>query len=566
MLVWNPETGRMEEVDFGQGGPLMVDGAGGAGGGGAPAPGFAGTTDQPSGQVSSSPLLPPELAAKMGLLAASPLTAIPMAVGHYQQGAQERAAKDKLEDEKRTKEGEAATQELTAAMGQPAPIAPAAPPVPSTITTTSTQRTLVDPGEKPAMAGIKAEAEAGAKATEEMGRIKSEVAGAEAQGLEAKGKLRDEQVTALQAAQDQGDADIEKARTRFASEYEKYSKMEIPDYYAGRMGKRLADAVAVGLSELGRVLSGSGHNTALDIIRGQQQEHYQQARAKIEKQKEAVGFTREGVSDAKASKRDALNDLNIIESAKLAALADKIEAVAKEKGTPFALEEGKRQAAAVRQEAHKLALEAAQGLRIKKISETRPNPAAQPGAGGVNNDRNIYGQGGQPIAQAATPKQAEKANAAIKAYRELDSLMQQLEQSYQTHGKMYNPLRDATGAQKNLITSLKLAYKTAAELGAITGPDMVLIEDAVGGAYTGEQGVAKLRAARNVGRNAHAIALDSFGLPGAQIAKSLSAPASAPAQAGGKKPLTEQDREALNWANANRSDPRAKEILRRHGL
>jgi hypothetical protein len=142
-------------------------------------------------------------------------------------------------------------------------------------------------------------------------------------------------------------------------------------------------------------------------------------------------------------------------------------------------------------------------------------------------DTLVYGEGGQPVARARTPKEAEAANKATKNFRQLDGLLSALEDSYRKSGKAYLPGTAAYDEQKTLKAQADIAYKNVAELGALSGSDNALIGNAIGGAWTGAQGASKIRAARDAMTRGHAAALDSLGLPGKQLAEKLRTPAGA---------------------------------------
>jgi hypothetical protein len=143
------------------------------------------------------------------------------------------------------------------------------------------------------------------------------------------------------------------------------------------------------------------------------------------------------------------------------------------------------------------------------------------GSKSANNDLLVYGVGGEPIGQARTPKEAEKVNSANTAFRDLDGVLDALQQSYEKHGVAYNPLSTEYQNQKALKGAATIAYKSAAELGALSGPDMGLVNDAIGGAWVGKQGAEKLRAARNTMGSSYVAKVDSQGLPGAKILAEL---------------------------------------------
>ena len=393
-------------------------------------------------------------------------------------------------------------------------------------TTTTRTRELASKEKALAQGRVEADADEEGDLVRQQGEVKERQADARATGKENEAKALTADAKALDGGMQAGDVEIKAAKAKYDAELDKYAKMEPRDYYEGRTGLRVANALAVAFGELGRSLSKSGHNSALEIIQDAEQQHFAKERLRIEKQKDLVGQAKEGVASARVSKSDLITDLQLKSAARLTAFAKATEAAGERVGTPWAKLEGQRTAVALRADANKLALQAAQGLR-QKISTTTETQSIQGtgvgGAGSKNNDTNVYGPDGKAIAQASTPKGAEKANDAIKAFRQMDDVLANLEQSYAKNGISLNPLSDAYAEQKALKSQAVIAYKNAAALGALSGPDMGLVEGGIGGAYTGATAVSKLKTARAAGSRSHAAALDSLGLPGKQISASMTA-------------------------------------------
>lgn len=157
----------------------------------------------------------------------------------------------------------------------------------------------------------------------------------------------------------------------------------------------------------------------------------------------------------------------------------------------------------------------------------------------------VYGRGGVQLATTPNPKHADEVNKANAAYAELDGLLSKMEQSYQQHGKVYNDGKfidkseiDARDAARGQAT---IAYKEMANLGALAGPDLQLVEEAIAGGWTGEQAAAKLREARSLLARKQGIFLDARGLPGAQIVPRLTGQARGAADNGAKALEAEAD-------------------------
>lgn len=190
-----------------------------------------------------------------------------------------------------------------------------------------------------------------------------------------------------------------------------------------------------------------------------------------------------------------------------------------------------------------LAANAVTNSRVQNTKTTAPVEKA-------GQDTLVYGEGGKPIGRTKTPKQAEEANTVNGAFRKMDGLMSALEQSYRTNGKAYNPFTGTYQDQKNLKAELSATWKETAKLGALSGSDYKLMEDAVGGGWTGEQGADKLKAARATAARGHAAKLDTLSLPGKQIVAQISAPAVAGEAGASVKDLTKALAAAAKDGNA----------------
>jgi hypothetical protein len=395
MRVWNPVTGQMEEVpelDYGSGVPDLTQGTApqlNLGGFGEKVKDFA---------VGAAPTVLGMFGPGLGAIASK-------VIDERQEGLAGRE-RDKQREAEANKalglnpQGTAPSGDIPGV----ALAAPPAPPIPSTIT--STTRVKEAPGEKEAREGIKEQAEKGARATEEQGRIKEKVNESQAELLREKEAAGIVQAGRVDRATDEESEKVQRARDVYKSEQDKYSKMEIKDYYDGHTGRKIADAISAGLGELGAVLAKTGHNTALDIIRGKQADWYAQEKAKIEKQFKTAGMAKDQLTEAESAKRDRLSDLAMSFAARQSVLADKIEAAGKEAGTGFALKESERQAAAIRGDASKVILDDLKGLRTQV--HTAPNPAAVGGGRG----------GGQP-----TESQGKLAFLAQQMKGDLDTII-----------------------------------------------------------------------------------------------------------------------------------------------
>jgi hypothetical protein len=176
----------------------------------------------------------------------------------------------------------------------------------------------------------------------------------------------------------------------------------------------------------------------------------------------------------------------------------------------------------------------------------------------------------------ARSKDYEKLKGIVDVNQALDNYMSKVEK----YGP--NPYGKGAGEITSAYNALTLAYKNAAELGALAGPDVALIEQNIGnlgtlkgwaqtwtkGGLDEVKGVAKdiknRTAQQFVGRSqllkgiypSHSVhgLVDSLGNQLAGHNKTVKAPAG------------NADSAAVQWAQENPSDPRAKKILQMNGI
>jgi hypothetical protein len=142
----------------------------------------------------------------------------------------------------------------------------------------------------------------------------------------------------------------------------------------------------VGLGELGARLGKTGHNTSLEIINQQADEHYRLERAKIEEADKKVDRSRQGIADARQKKVDDLVDLERDQSAWNLALAAKAKEEAARIGTDHAQVVGEKAALEAEQRAAQHQQKA--GALLRQSVESRTSwtnstggPTAGDGAG-----------------------------------------------------------------------------------------------------------------------------------------------------------------------------------------
>lgn len=418
--------------------------------------------------------------------------------------------------------------------------------------------------------GLLAEAERADKKQEEIvrraGALAKEQAVIEQDKAEEVAAYETSLAREREAMRAEQDAKVAAARDRLLTEKEKFSKMELRDFWADKStGKKIAAVMAVGFGGLAAGILGTSNST-LDILNKAVDDDFRLQRAQIQKQAEEIANATGDVEQARQFLADAETRINAKHSealkkveakyaARLKAQGYDVAQIAQDKGLLSIGEQAReREQAAITNE-----MQRQQGLRARTTSTTMlvdPELAK----GGAAHDLSIYGPGGVVIGRAKDPKTAAEVNKSNGAFAQLDNILGQLEAGYKKDGVPLNPFGDAWNSKKTLEAQAIVAYKNMAELGALSGPDMGLVISAIGGGLTGEQSVAKLRKARELLAQGQAKFMDARGVKGEQAVQSLTQPQ------GGGKALSEQDRAALEWAKQHPGDERAKKILRLHGM
>lgn len=445
-------------------------------------------------------------------------------------------------------------------IGTPVPRAPpepppaaAPPPVPPTAiapastpmqTKTEVERTVLSPQSRAAMAAAagsdrdqagaaeRATAATKAKNASDVGdqRAADETEASRARQDAIAADMNDTRQQLAQARFDEANAHAEQKVAAAQKKVDDDFASSQKGYYEDKgTGFKIVDAILKGASIRNSYILGEdpNNNPVMRTIREKIDADKTKKLAQYAKSKEYLAEAKKGPEAARQALLDARSDIDVGYARQLQITAKKAEALkANRKLDPQRLQVtldatnaladedlAKAKAEIVQRQVSRAAIT---NSHVK--SETAPAPRAP---GGPNNDTLVYGVGGKPIGQTKTPDEAKQANAANRSYRQLDGLLGALQQSYATNGKAYNPFTQTYQDQKALRAAAVVAFKEQAKLGVLNGPDMGLVEGAIGGAWTGHQGVEKLQAARDASARGHAAALDSLSLPGEQLTKQL---------------------------------------------
>lgn len=484
-------------------------------------------------------------------------------------------------------------QQAAASMQPPSVVAPpptvAAPALPAVVKTgsqTTVSREKLAPGETEAEQKREGLAAEDQKLAGLQLDVETKAAGEKAKGAKEEAALGAQHIERQQAVIAAGQKAIETANQRFASESEKLSKMQPRDYYEGRSGLRIWNAVMMGLGELGAGLARTGHNLAADVIQSQIQHYYTMEREKIERQRETVASAKEGVAIARQDKADKLADLQVDMLARSAALKQSIEARVAEVGTEHARVFGKRMLNALEQEDLKIKRDWLTGQRAK-ISSTSTYQATDGAAGG--------GRG-----QSGTAEQQKLGLYARDMMRDLETIRQNPQLTGDVLAKIQKNQLASESADKRsgeglfaaagvgagrmvgLIPKSKYDNLTPEHQSVVNAWDNAVenfvrmktgagmpVEEARREALQNapSAGDSPLVIAQKFRRlqSAAADMLAASGPAGVAIQARAGAPAGVAPTPAPAKPAA-HDKRAVQWARLHPKDPRAQEILAANGM
>lgn len=502
--------------------------------------------------------------------------------------------------------------------GPPAPV-PASPQLPTTPAqapgkrveggVTTTTRTKIDKKEKEGLDREQAALEEGKKIAGREGELLTKKAdseyatalqqqSAEEGNAAARALKTEEQNKLVQQRKEAFDAELARRDKTFAEATAERSRVKLEKFgETDPAWKVIGRALAAGLGELGRSLLGSGSNTAAEFIQAQAQEHYQLQRQKIEEadKKESrtiaeadrrVGTAREGVTNAKESKIEALADLEADQAAWNKALAAQARTGAASFGTEHAKVMGEKVANEAEERAAQHAQKLGQLLRVQVESRTSWTNTTGADAAGA--------RGGQP-----TENQTKLALLAQQMKGELDTISKNPQLAQSVLGKMQSGALAAEAADKSAASGLPGAAGVALLRGAglvpkskyekLTDQEQLVAnawDNAVekyarvltgAGMPIDEARRLALQDAPHAGDSPVVVAqkfkrMTSFAAQAMSLA-GKAAERVAPAAPGAGPPAgsagpqgSGADQDAINWARAHPNDPRAVRILQLHGM
>lgn len=203
--------------------------------------------------------------------------------------------------------------------------------------------------------------------------------------------------------------------------------------------------------------------------------------------------------------------------------------------------------------------------RARVLAGYQANAAEAAREAAANRGTNVPGLEKEPGAEP-TPDDAKKVKASLESARKIQAMTAELKELGKNGPQMTGRPALRMG---QLQTAIKLEAKNIAELGALSGPDIGLVNELTGVDLTSLG--SKLKSL--VGIDNHEEALSGLekwtenALGSAKKTYGYRDAPKAPAQAAVPPgmSLDDEDAQAMAWARANPKDKRAKAILQLHG-
>ena len=426
---------------------------------------------------------------------------------------------------------------------QAAPIAPGGAPVVIPVETTraSSTRVIPTPAETAALGRAVADKQAEAKAQEEVGKAAATASEFEAQGKVSEGDLLEQQAAERLALEEQQRQINATARANAEEAESKVRDFKFHDFWEGKgMGPRI-------LAIAGRFFGGmAGANESTDAISQAIGLHFDRQKAELGNLQTIAKWKREGIQDLDGHYEKMLAGLEKRQALALRSAADKAEALAIRAKIPEETAKNNVLVLKLRGEADMLDANSNDRFARHATYEQTKGQHVATGASQNISPPLIYGPEGKPIAQVATGKLADETNKANANYRAIRAGLEEL-QAEVAKGPSLPGISQRGQKIAGLKARLLTQMKDQQQLGALSGPDMGLMENQLGGPLETTLGRSgpKVREAIKLLDQSHGQFLDSKGLPGQQLLPRLrgsqnpgaaAPPSSAGAAPGGTPP------------------------------
>jgi putative IMPACT (imprinted ancient) family translation regulator len=403
-----------------------------------------------------------------------------------------------------------------------------------------------------------------AKVVDQARQLGIQKAQEEEAAAQEKARLTAEKQAKTEEITKRGEDELNKRMAEADAQYEQLrSKADIKDYWADKStGDKVLAGLAVALGGLGAGMSGDKQNRALDIIQKNVEQDFERQKANFMQQKGVLDEARRGGEAGRQALADQLRLLDLSKAAAYESLADRYSALATRRGVPAAQLEADKVQLGLRQKAIDSKQQFEQGLRKSVTSNvvTQINQEVAKPASLVNEDVKKAQDEFQANEDFKGWKEKRKALDSYKALREggadgaavADFIATGLKQG--SFGpEMVNILE-----KKNLVDKAGNVLRE----NIVGGYNPKLLES-LGNGLVASEAKARQRAKPVIERSKQVA--KSAGLPADYFAGTEAEAAAATAPAAAQPQMSERDKQALEWANANPNDARSAEIKRRLG-
>jgi hypothetical protein len=352
----------------------------------------------------------------------------------------------------------------------------------STTTTNSTGGRVMAPASKEAIA---AEHRAGvdiATQQREVGDAQAQQAEAAADAAAQKEALLRQQAADI-AAEQQAQADrVAAAREASAAAEEVFANHKFEDFWDGApVGKKIAAGMALFAGGVSASYNG-GANFAAEGLTRAIDRHFAGQKAELDQQREVARMRGQHVNDlfVQAGHENAalaIKHAKALEATAAASIEAQIRA-----GIPAEQAKNNVVVSQMLGQAEEKRREALQHYD-RTFQNSKAHTTVTGGATSqAADDSLVYDNMGKPFVNAPNPDSAKKFRDRQLASNDLGKAIDELEADYKANGPVLPGGATSASAHRNgILKRIDLASKTIGELGALSGPDMGLVEEIRGG-------------------------------------------------------------------------------------
>lgn len=387
-----------------------------------------------------------------------------------------------------------------------------------------TQTATPAPGQLEAIQGAAAGQRQVAEAQQAQGAAETGALDAAARAKEdmsVQERLAAQDVADRMAAADQRRA---AAQSMFDEESAKLKAFQFHEYFdQPGTGNEIVAYLGAALGAGAATMSG-GPNFALQQINSRIANSFARQRAQLDSQEHRTELARRGVQDVDTALDRELAALELKEAHARKATAAYGEAIAVRAGIPVAQAKNDALVAQTNSEADAGLAKALSRFErhAEHTTQTADTAIRRPGGAGSAAARNlspttIYGDGGVPIGDAQTPKQADEVNEKSGAYRDLRSALLKLKEDMDKNG-VVSPIgfTEASERRKTMAKTITGLLKKQEQLGTLDNGVERLVNGVIGGTVTMTTGTAgpKLDEAIGTLDERHGTMLEQHGFRG----------------------------------------------------